>query len=59
MLKIHGERVTGRKARGLQTEDIGCTCQTFFTCLLSGRRKQTTGVTVLPLVCANLNGGFF
>ena len=24
------ERVTGRKARGLQTEEIGCKCQTFF-----------------------------
>ena len=24
------ERVTGRKARGLQMEEIGCKCQTFF-----------------------------
>ena len=32
------ERVTGRKARGLQTEERGCTCQTFLS-LLSGRRK--------------------
>ena len=24
------ERVTGRKARGLQTKEIGCKCQTFF-----------------------------
>ena len=24
------ERVTGRKARGLQTEEIGCMCQNFF-----------------------------
>ena len=27
------ETVTGRKARGLQTEEIGCKCQTFFICL--------------------------
>ena len=25
-----GERVTSRKARGLQMEEIGCECQTFF-----------------------------
>ena len=33
------ERVTDRKARGLQMEEIGCKYQTFFS-LLSGRRKQ-------------------
>ena len=27
------ERVTGRKARDLQTEEIGCKCQTFFISL--------------------------
>ena len=32
------ERVTGRKARGLQTEEIACKCQTLFS-LLSIRRK--------------------
>jgi len=35
------ERVTGRKARGLQTEEIGRKCQTFFISPLSGGRKQT------------------
>ena len=43
VLRVGGERierVTGRKARGLQMEEIGCQCQTFFS-LLSGRRKQT------------------
>ena len=25
------ERITGRKARGLQMEEIGCKCQTFFS----------------------------
>ena len=44
MLKIHGRRVTGRKARGLQTGEIGCKCQTIFISLLSGRRRQTTSV---------------
>ena len=38
------ERVTGRKARDLQTEEIGCKCQTSFMSPLSGRRKQTTSV---------------
>ena len=32
------ERVTGRKARGLQMEEIACKCQTFLS-LLRGRRK--------------------
>ena len=35
------EGVTGRKARGLQTEEIACKWQTFLS-LLSGRRKQTS-----------------
>ena len=34
------ERVTGRKARSLQMEEIGCKCQTFF--VLSSRRRQTS-----------------
>jgi len=33
------ERVTGRKARDLQTEEIGCKCQTFFISLK--RQKET------------------
>ena len=33
------EGVTGRKARGLQTEEIACKWQTFLS-LLSGRRKK-------------------
>ena len=37
------ERVTGRKARGPQTEEIGCKCQTFLS-LLSSRRKQTSDI---------------
>ena len=37
------ERVTGRKARGLQTEEIGCKCQTFLS-LLSSKRKQTSDI---------------
>ena len=40
------ERVTGRKARGLQTEEITCKCQTFFLSLKNGRRKQTTCVKI-------------
>ena len=33
------ERVTERKARGLQMEEIGCKRQTFFLSLSSSRRK--------------------
>ena len=33
------ERVTGRKARDLQMEEIGCKCQTFF---ISVRRQKET-----------------
>ena len=36
-------RVTGRKARRLQTEEIACKCQTFLS-LLSSRRKQTSDI---------------
>ena len=39
--KIKGgnERVTGRKTRGLQTQEIACKCQTFLS-LLRGMRKK-------------------
>ena len=40
---LDGERVTGRKARCLQTEEIACKCQKFFS-LLNGRRKQTSDI---------------
>ena len=49
------ERVTGRKARGLQTEEIACKCQTFLS-LLSSRRKQTSDIFFL--LYTNLKGGF-
>ena len=39
--KVGNERVKGRKARGLQMEEIACKCQTFLS-LLSDRRKQTS-----------------
>ena len=50
-----GERVTGRKARGLQMEEIACKCHTFLS-LLSGRRKQT--IDIFFLLYTNLKGGF-
>ena len=37
------ERVIGRKAKGLQTEERGCKCQTSLS-LLSRRKKQTSNV---------------
>ena len=49
------ERVTGRKARGPQTEEIGCKCQTFLS-LLSSRGKQTS--RIFFLLYTNLKGGF-
>ena len=49
------ERVTGRKARGLQMEEISCKCQTFLS-LLSGRKKQTGDIFFL--LYTNLKGGF-
>ena len=51
----HDERVTGREARGLQTEEIACKCQTFLS-LLSGGRKQTSDIFFL--LYTNLKGGF-
>ena len=39
---LKSERVTNRKASSLQTEEIGCKCQTFFKISsLSSRRKHT------------------
>ena len=49
------ERVTGRKARGLQMEEMACKCQTFLS-LLSGRRKQTSNIFFL--LYTNLKRGF-
>ena len=46
------ERVTGRKARSLQTEELGCKCQTVISSL-SGRRKQTLYGTVFFLSYTN------
>ena len=37
--KEGNERITGSKARGLQTEEMACKGQTFLS-LLSGRRKK-------------------
>ena len=45
------ERVTGRNARGPQTEEIGCKGQTFFISLISGKRKQTTMSDFFPVLC--------
>ena len=48
LLHVPTERVTGRKARGLQMEEIACKCQTFLS-LLSGRRKQTSDIFSLSI----------
>ena len=49
------ERVTGKKDRGLQMEEIGCKYQTFLS-LLSSRKKQTSDYFFL--LYTNLKGGF-
>ena len=56
LLKEKGgnETGTGRKARGLQMEEIGCRCQTSFLSLFNGRRKQTTRVRLLASLIAQL-----
>ena len=53
--RVQTERVTGRKARGLQAEEIACKCQTFLS-LLSDRRKQTSDIFFL--LYTNLKRGF-
>ena len=55
-LKIETERVTGRKARGLQTGNRLQMSEIFFS-LLSGGKKQTS-VIFFPLVYTTLKRGF-
>ena len=50
------ERVTARKARGLQREEMGCKCQTVVICHFRGRRKQA--VIFFPVLDTNLKRGF-
>ena len=40
LIKGPDERITGRKTRGLQMEEIGCKCQTFFN--LSHKQQEET-----------------
>ena len=42
-MPLEAERVKGRKARGLQMEEIGYKCQIFLS-LLRGRRKQISNI---------------
>ena len=53
------ERVTGRKARGPQTEEIGCKCQTVFLSPFSSRRKYTVSIRFFSLLYTKLKGDFF
>ena len=46
------ERVIGRKARGLQMEEIGCKCQTFFISLK--QQEETNVLDFPPLLYTNL-----
>ena len=51
----HGERLTGRKTRGLQMGKILCKCQTFLS-LLSGSRKQSSYIYIF--LYTKVTGGF-
>ena len=53
------KRLIVRKARGLQTEEIGCKCQTFFIFVLSRRRKQAISISFFSLLHTKFKGGFF
>ena len=55
---LETEKVTGRKARGPQTEELGCKCQMIFISLLSGRREKATSVRFFSLLYTNLKGFF-
>jgi len=46
---IPDERVTGRKARGLQTEETGCKCQTFFSLSLKQQEETNSSWKFLKL----------
>ena len=48
--RLQTERVTGRKARDLQTEEIACKCLTFLS-LLHSRRKQTSNIFSFSMLC--------
>ena len=48
--RLQTERVTGRKARDLQTEEIACKCLTFLS-LLHSRRKQTSKIFSFSMLC--------
>ena len=52
-----GEKVTGRNARGLQMEEIGCKCQTFFYISLK-RGGNKLVMYFFPLLYTNLKRGF-
>ena len=41
----HPDRVTGKKARGLQTEEMGWKCQTFFSLLRARGNKQVLDIS--------------
>ena len=53
------ERVTGRKVRGLQTEGIGCKCQTFVVYLSIEWQEETNyKCQIFFLLYTKLKGGF-
>jgi len=58
-LGISVERVTGRKVRGLQMEEIGFKCQTFFYLSLKQQEEANYKCEFFPLLYANVKRGFF
>ena len=56
-----GKRVTARKARGPQVEEIGCKCQMFFFLFSLNQQEKTTHKCQIffPLFYTKLKGGLF
>ena len=48
------DRVTGRKARSLQTEEIGCKCQAFSLSLSLKRQEETNKCQIFSLFYTKL-----
>ena len=56
---IHNdERVTGRKVRGLQMEEIDYKCQTCFNLSLKQQEETNFSVKIFFLLYTKVKGGF-
>ena len=58
VLMAQSESVTGREARGLQTEETGYKSQTFFYFSLKLQEETNCKCQIFFLLCTKLKGGF-